>query len=465
MEKMDWSKLISSKRLGSENFTQTSDARTEFERDLDRIIFSTAFRRLQGKTQVFPIPKSDFVHTRLTHSIEVASIGRSLGKLIGRFVLTEIGEKIKEANKQEEISADSFGDIVAAACLSHDIGNPPFGHSGEDSFRHYFLSSNNNKSKKIFSTLSPSEKDDFFRFEGNAEGFRILTNEHPSKKEGGLRLTYSTIASFCKYTCESGLIDHNELSKKVEKRRSSKKVGFFQKEKEIFESVANELGLLKLSDDNVYYTRHPLAFAVEAADNIGYQIMDLEDAHKLKLISTDEVIDLLKPFANSISSDPCNINDLLSISDKNEKVGAFRAKAINSLIYQCYDVFKENYSKIMCGEFDFEITDLIKQKEDLINIENVKPKIFSYEKVVAIESSGRYVITGLLDIYIDAFENMDKKYANNIISLMPEHLRVMYKDSSYDALLKICIYISRMTDIYAIDQFQILTGHKFPEII
>lgn len=462
---MEWTKLISSKRLGSDNYNLSSDARTEFERDLDRIIFSTAFRRLQGKTQVFPIPKSDFIHTRLTHSIEVASIGRSLGKLIGRFVLEEVGGKINEANNQETISHDSFGDIVAAACLSHDIGNPPFGHSGEDAFRHYFLCSNDNKSKNIFSTLSPSEQDDFLRFEGNAEGFRILTNEHPSQKEGGLRLTYSTIASFCKYTCEGGKINYNELGAKIQKRRSSKKIGFFQAEKKIFDKIASELGMLKLSNNKVYYARHPLAFAVEAADNIGYQIMDLEDAHKLKLISTDDVIKLLLPFVSSINGDPCNIEDLLSISDKNEKVGAFRAKAINSLIYQCFDVFKENYNKIMCGEFDYEITDLIEQKEDLIKIDKAKPEIFSYEKVIAIESSGRYIINGLLDIFIDAFENIDKKYAKNLISLMPYYLKVSKKDSNYDALLKICIYISRMTDAYAIYQFQILTGHKFPEII
>jgi dGTPase len=463
--KLDWNKLITSKRLGTDSKNLQADARNEFERDVDRVIFSSAFRRLQDKTQVFPIPKSDFIHSRLTHSIEVASIGRSLGKLVGTFVIKQEGE-IRDGHTNEIITPDTFANIISASCMAHDIGNPPFGHSGEESFRHYYKNHLNNCSKTLFSQLNEkSKEDDFLRFEGNAEGFRILTNDHPSGFEGGLKMTYSTLSTFSKYTCGGGKIDQNALGLTTLKRRSCKKVGFFQSEKEIFEKISQELGLLKLSSKQIYYTRHPLAFVMEAADNISYQIMDLEDGHKLGLISTDEVVDLLKPFTENIENDPCNIDELLKIKDPYEKVGAFRAKSINSLIYQCFEVFKENYSKIMTGEFDSELTDLITQKDQLVKIEEIKgEKLFSYYKVVSIESSGRHVIKGLLELYLDAFENIDDKYGKNIINMLPHHFRVKKGDDPYSVLLKISSYLSRMTDSFAIDQFRSLTGHKFPEI-
>jgi dGTPase len=462
--RLDWNKLISSKRLGTDAPNLQAEARNEFERDVDRIIFSSAFRRLQDKTQVFPIPKSDFIHSRLTHSIEVASVGRSLGKLIGNFILKVEGD-IKDALTNELITAETFSNIIAAACMCHDIGNPPFGHSGEDAFRHYFENYESNSSKEMFEKLNASEKDDFLRFEGNAEGFRILTNDHPSGIPGGLKMTYSTLATFSKYTCEGGKLELNKLGVSLDKRRSNKKVGVFQQEKVVFEKIANELGLLKLSNRHIYFCRHPLSFILEAADNISYQVMDLEDGHKLKLISTNEVIELLAPFAKNIESDPCDINDLLAIKDDFEKVGAFRAKAINRLIYQCYDVFVKNYTKIMTGEFDSELTDLIELKEEFEKLDKIKKeKLFSYYKVVAIESSGRHVISGLLELYLDAYKNIEKKYGENIINMLPPHYRPLKTDSSYVVLLKISSYLSRMTDSFAIDQFRSLTGHKFPDI-
>lgn len=462
--RLDWNKLISSKRLGTDAPNLQADARSEFERDVDRIIFSSAFRRLQDKTQVFPIPKSDFIHSRLTHSIEVASVGRSLGKLIGKYILKTEGE-IKDAHTGEEINPESFSNIIAAACMCHDIGNPPFGHSGEDAFRHYFENYKSNSSKNLFEELSEPEKDDFLRFEGNAEGFRILTNDHPSGYLGGLKMTYTTLATFSKYTCEAGKLDLNTLGNSLKKRRSNKKIGVFQGEKKIFNEIAEQLELLKLSDEQIYFCRHPLSFILEAADNISYQVMDLEDGHKLGLISTDDVIKLLTPFVINIKRDPCKIDDLLAIKDDFEKVGAFRAKAINCLIYQCYAVFEKNYEKIMTGDFDSELTDLIDQKDEFEKLDEIKKeKLFSYYKVVAIESSGRHVISGLLELYIDAYKNIKKKYGENIINMLPPHYRPLQTDRPYDVLLKISSYLSRMTDSFAIDQFRSLTGHKFPDI-
>lgn len=462
--RLDWNKLITSKRLGTQAPNLQADARNEFERDVDRIIFSSAFRRLQDKTQVFPIPKSDFIHSRLTHSIEVASVGRSLGKLIGKFIIKTEG-LIKDSHTGEEINPETFSNIIAAACMCHDIGNPPFGHSGEDAFRNYFENYKNNSSKDLFESLNKSEQGDFFRFEGNAEGFRILTNDHPSGYPGGLKMTYTTLAAFSKYTCEAGELKLNSLGNSVNKRRSSKKVGVFQEEKKIFNEIALELGLLKLSEKQIYFCRHPLSFILEAADNISYQVMDLEDGHKLGLISTNEVIELLKPFVLNITNDPCNIDELLAIKDDYEKVGAFRAKAINSLIYQCYDVFEKNYIKIMTGEFDSELTDLIEQNNEFEKLDEIKKeKLFSYYKVVSIESSGRHVISGLLELYLDAYKNLKKKYGENIINMLPLHYRPSEKDRPYIVLLKISSYLSRMTDSFAIDQFRSLTGHKFPDI-
>lgn len=462
--KLDWNKLITSKRLGADNLKYKYDDRTEFERDVDRIIFSSSFRRLQDKTQVFPMPKSDFVHSRLTHSIEVASIGKSLGKIAGQFILKKEGN-ISDPNGQEEINANTFGDIVAAACLCHDIGNPPFGHSGEESFRLYYSNFFDKIEAEKFKELTKREKDDFYRFEGNAEGFRIITNDHPSGVPGGLKLTYTTLSVFCKYPIEGGEIDLNVLGRKINKRRSKKKLGIFQKEKEIYYKIGKELELLNLSESNLYFCRHPLSFLVEAADNICYQIMDLEDGHKLGLVETSEVIKLLEPIAFSIKGDPCDKNSLESIKDKYEKIGAYRAKSINSLIYQVIEVFKENYNKIMTANFDSELTDHIKQKKEFDKINALKPELFSNFKIIAMESAGRHVIKGLLDLYIDAFLNLDKKYGKNLICNLPTIYKVNENESPYDVLLKLTSYISRMTDSYAIDLYRTLSGHKLPEII
>lgn len=462
--KLSWNKLITSKRYGIENNLKMDlDARTEFERDYDRIIFSTPFRRLKDKTQVFPVPKSDFVHNRLTHSIEVSCIGRSIGKIVGNFILKN--ETVVDSNDSSNIiTASDFGYILSAACLAHDIGNPPFGHSGEEAFRIYYKKRFNLEQPFLRTSINDSQKNDLLFFEGNAEGFRILTNEHPSNVKGGLKLTLSTLSSFCKYPRESLVKDQNELGKKVEKRRSFKKFGFFQTEKEIYKEIADQLGLISLSDNYYYWCRHPLSFLVEAADNIAYTIMDLEDAHKLKLITHDEVKKLLIPIAENIPKDPCNTSQILSMGNKDEIIGAFRAKAINSLIFQTCDVFKNNYSAIMNGIFDSELTEHIIQKEEFKCISDKTKEFFKDNKVIQIESSGRFVVGGLLDIYLDAFLNMNEKYGENLITNLPIQFRVDQKMSDYEVLLRLSTYISRMTDNYAIDLYRKLSGINLPEI-
>jgi len=461
--RLSWDSLVTTERYQGGVYKLDTDARTEFERDIDRIIFSSPFRRLKDKTQLFPVPNSDFVHTRLTHSIEVASIGRSLGKLAGKFILGR--ERVVDAwDPSTEIKADDFGCIVAAACCAHDIGNPPFGHSGEEAFRDFFDKRFKSDEFQKRYRLSHEEEEDFRNFEGNAEGFRILTHDHPSGRPGGLKLTYTTLAAFTKYPKQAGDVKLNETGKLCKERRSGKKHGFFQQEKEIFREIAGKLGLIMLSDGGDYWCRHPLAFLVEAADNISYLIMDLEDGHKLKLISTDDVVSLLRPIATQIPDDPCAIDDLENIGNADEKVGAYRAKAINSLIYQCYEVFKINYEDIMVAKYDGELTDSIKLSGELSAIKNANNKFFSYDKVVQIESGGRHVIDGLLRIYFDAYMNMNKIYGRNLIDSLPRQFRILSGTPIYEALLKISGYISRMTDNFAINHYRVLTGHRLPEI-
>jgi len=463
--RLDWNKLITSKRFGATTYDLSTDARTEYERDLDRIIFSSPFRRLKDKTQVFPIPKSDFIHNRLTHSIEVSSIGRSLGKLAGRFILDK-EKQIKDAEGREDISPSTLGHIVAAACLAHDIGNPPFGHSGEQSFRVFFKKFFKKKKNKDFvKELTEKQKKDLFEFEGNAEGFRILTNDHPSGQLGGLKLTYSTLGAFTKYPKESIVEKLNSKGELVPKRRSSKKIGFFQSEGVIFEKVAIELGLIRLSDSEKYWCRHPLSFLVEAADNITYTLMDIEDGHKLRLISTDEVVDLLKPIANSLPNDPCPVEEFDRIKNQDERVGAYRAKAINALVFQAAKAFEDNYEKIMTALYDSELTESISSHRDFEKLSIRTHQFFKYEKVVEIEFAGMHVVSGLLSIYLDAYRNMDEKYAKNLIGNLPKQFQFDSTTSKYEVLLKISTYISRMTDNYALDYYRKLTGHKLPEII
>ena len=379
--RMEWSKLMTDKRLKATTYANLDfDARNEFQRDIDRIVFSSSFRRLQDKTQVFPLPINDFVHTRLTHSLEVASVGRSLGKLVGNFIVDR-GE-----TKGTSLTSDDFGNVVSAACYSHDIGNPPFGHSGEKAIGTYFTSE---KGKEIIKSLTPSQRKDLEMFEGNAAGFRILTNDHPSKVEGGLRLTYATLGAFSKYPTGSVKSKYNELGKSIDNRKSHSKFGYFQSESSLIEEVANECGLIQLSTDDSEvksWCRHPLTFLMEAADTICYYIIDLEDGHKIKIISTEEAEELLFAIVNESPDTRCDKNDWKSIAHPDERIGALRAKAINTLVYESYSTFKENYDGMMTGNFDKEIPDIFHSKKHLDKIKEMSiENLYNHVNVVEVE--------------------------------------------------------------------------------
>ncbi len=453
---MNWEKLLSNKLLGDNKSSKIklTDGRSQFQRDFDRIVFSPAFRRLQDKTQVFPLPESDFVHTRLTHSLEVSCVGRSLGSLVGEKILT------KDKKLAKKYTSVHFGEIVAAACLAHDIGNPPFGHSGEDAIAEYFR---NNNGKQFKDIIADEKKwTDFTRFEGNAQGFRIITKLQNPNSGGGLKLTCAALAAFTKYPKES-LITQKEKSGK-NKSKPYKKFGFFQSEKKLFAEVAEETGLIKNGLKNDYWwSRHPLAFLVEAADDICYMIMDLEDGFRLGLLTFQETESLLKPLIKSKMTS-------YEGRSRNDKIGYLRAKAINDIVTELADAFVDNEDKILAGKFEPDLVSVISSGQQLEEIKRIsKQEIYSFKSVVEREAAGYEVLGGLLDTLINAVNDIyngnPSWKSKNLMKLFPgQFLDANGKpdDDLYLRLLKITDFVSGMTDSYAVSLYRKIKGISLP---
>ncbi len=457
---MNWSTLFSQKRLGEKkNKLNTQSDRSNFEKDYDRVVFSSAFRRLQDKTQVIPLPESDFVHTRLTHSLEVSCVGRSLGKIVGK-------EIIDRHKLYSIININDFAAIVATACLSHDLGNPPFGHSGESAISNYFKNGNG---KKYETLINNKDKwSDLINFEGNANGFKMLTSSRKSIG-GGVKLTYTTLASFVKYPTKS-----SKEKKEIEKYKdkiSFKKYGYFQTDREIFCDIFDSLEIDKVTD--YYYLRHPLAFLVEASDDICYRIMDFEDGIRIGLIPYSEGEKLLKEIAGK-EFDKGKYN---AIKDRREKIGYLRAKVINKLINECSVIFLDNENNILNGKFDKQLIDKINQKDILFNIERISvDKVYKSKNVIQIEVAGFKVVGGLLDMFIEAvndlYEYKDKKklekekpLSSNLINILPEQFLLDGKpnDDLYERILQICEFVAGMTDSYAVMLYKRLQGIELPK--
>ncbi len=453
---MDWQNLLSRKLLCDEkSISQNSnDGRSPFQRDFDRIVFSSAFRRLQDKTQVFPLPESDFVHTRLTHSFEVSCVGRSLGTLIGSTVI----KRHKEL--KEKYTHFHLGEIVAAACLAHDIGNPPFGHSGEDAIAEYFK---NGDGKQFKDSLTGLEWNDLTKFEGNAQGFRLLTKLQNPNIKGGLRLTCATLASFTKYPKESFTPD----SKLIEtgKAKLFKKFGFFQSEKDLFSEVAVEVGLKERANnqDNLWWKRHPLTFLVEAADDICYRIMDLEDGFHLGLVSFKETEELLLPFAKGQKLNAYNNRD------ENDKIGYLRAKSISSVVNKLSEIFLDEEKNLLEGKLEADLISLLPFGNVLEMIQQISiEKIYSFTSVVEREAAGYEVIGGLLESFISAANefaagNISPK-SKTLLKLLPKNFLSDDKTESglYYRLLGITDFISGMTDSFAVSLYRKIKGISLP---
>ncbi|MFK7050434.1 MULTISPECIES: deoxyguanosinetriphosphate triphosphohydrolase [Flavobacterium] len=436
---MNWEQLLSLKKQGDTNKRlrkEQDETRLGFEVDYDRVIFSAAFRSLQDKTQVIPLSKTDFVHTRLTHSLEVSVVGRSLGRLVGKKIL----EKYPSLQEVHGYQPNDFGAIVAAAALAHDIGNPPFGHSGEKAIGEYFSIGNGQKFKD---ELTDKEWQDLIDFEGNANGFSVLTSSRPGV-EGGLRLTYATLGAFMKYPKES-------LPKKPTSNISDKKYGFFQQDKSFFKEVAEELGLISnKSGHDIRYERHPLAYLVEAADDICYTIIDFEDGINLGLVSEDYALEyLIKLVKDSIDTSKYN-----ALTTKEDRISYLRALAIGSLINDAVHVFIENEELILQGTFPYSLTDKSKYKAQMNDIINLSIKnIYQSREVIEKEINGYQIINNLLDKFITAynnkFEGNETNFDKLLLKILPEKHHIE-KESLYERLLHICHFVSMLTDSNAL---------------
>lgn len=443
---MNWQQLISNKRFGLEEIHEMrKDDRSEFQRDFDRLIFSAPFRRLQNKTQVFPLPGSIFVHNRLTHSLEVSCVGRSLGDSISNRLLAKHPE-LAESHVSE------IGAIVSAACLAHDLGNPPFGHSGEKAISTYF---SEGKGQELKSQLSPREWEDLTHFEGNANAFRLLTHQFLGRRKGGFVMTYSTLASIVKYPFPSILAGKKS------------KFGFFTTEEQDYLKIAEELGIKRLSAEGeaIRYARHPLVFLVEAADDICYQMMDIEDAYKLKLLTPRETKELYQLFLDEPKKK--RVEEVFNlVADENEQIAYLRATVIGLLIKECTQVFIENEADILEGKFEDALIKRISPPlcEAYKRCSQVAVhKIYRSRDVLDIELAGFHVISTLLELMIDAVQSPDKAYSQLLINRVSSQYDIE-SPTLYGKIQAVLDYISGMTDVYALDLYRKIKGNSLPAV-
>ncbi|HET8736703.1 MAG TPA: dNTP triphosphohydrolase [Pricia sp.] len=432
---MDWEELLSLRRYGDTHKRlrkEQDDTRLGFEVDYDRIIFSAAFRSLQDKTQVIPLSKTDFVHTRLTHSLEVSVVGRSLGRIAGKKIL----EKHPHLGETLGYRFNDFGAIVAAAALAHDIGNPPFGHSGEKAIGEFFVKG---PGAKYRSVLSDAQFQDLVDFEGNANGFRLLTQSRKGV-EGGLRLSFATLGAFMKYPKES-------LPKKPTQHIAEKKFGFFQSEKQEFEEIAESLGLISTGKGSaISYTRHPLTYLVEAADDICYTIIDFEDGINLGLISEEYALEYLI----NLVKDSINTKKYYSLDFQEDRLSYLRALAINTLIKDATAIFDANEHKILKGTFDTALLDQSHYQAQIQDIISLSiEKLYRSHEVREKEIAGYRVISDILETYSNALMAKKEHKASNFDTLMLRTLPEFYGNTEigvYEILLNTCCYVASLSD-------------------
>ena len=442
---MNWQQLLSAKRFGQEDYTgETRHERTEYQRDYDRLIFSSPFRRLQNKTQVFPLPGSIFVHNRLTHSLEVSSVGRSLGENVGRV--------LRERYPNSSAHFEEIGSIVSAACLAHDLGNPPFGHSGEKAISAFF---SEGKGKELLETVEREgcRWSDFTNFEGNANAIRLLMHRFRGRRRGGFAMTYSTLASIVKYPHSS------ELS------GEKKKFGFFASEEKDYQAIAKTLGITQLHENPLQLAHYPLVYLVEAADDICYQVMDIEDAHKLHIITAEKAIELMLNFFDGEKRER-RMRNLQIVSDVNEQIAYLRSSVIGLLINECCSAFLENETKILSGEFSGALIKHIspRAKEAYKACSDFAIRhIYRSKDVLDIELAGYRIIGFLLETFTDAIKNPKHAYSKLLLERVPEQFEVD-APTMYGKIQAVIDYISGMTDVYALDLYRKIIGARLPNV-
>ena len=457
---MNWLDCYSSQRLGQER--GSADPRSAYERDYDRIIFSSAFRRLQNKTQVFPLPEHVLVHNRLTHSLEVVSVGRSLGVLVGNALADQ--PEIAKYGEARDFYRNQLKTVISAACLAHDLGNPAFGHSGEEAISKYFKD-RAQTDPQFQRKFTAAQWEDLVRFEGNANAFRILTREFEGRMKGGYQMTYSTLASILKYPCES--VARN---KKLGKHRS--KYGFFQSDRAALEAVVKELPLKQDTREPLAYYRHPFVYLTEAADDICYNIIDYEDAHRLGIITYREVEEDLLALLETdreFEGDRVKRNLQSLRNDPNEAVAYLRAKSINYLVNCCAQSFLDNQDSILKGEFSSSLLGAVAGLEEPLRAIASKSveRIYNHESVIKIELAGFKIMSGLMEDLVEAAltpETDREKRHKKLLGLMPQQYKIRESDPVYEKMMSLLDYVSGMTDNYALELYRNLRGISVPGI-
>lgn len=442
---MNWEQLLSAKRFGMEQYEDTrSHERTEYQRDYDRLIFSSPFRRLQNKTQVFPLPGSVFVHNRLTHSLEVASVGRSLGESVAR--------QLRERYPASGAHLEEIGAIVSAACLAHDLGNPPFGHSGEKAISTFFSEGKGACLREQVESEG-GRWSDFTSFEGNANAIRLLMHQFRGRRKGGFAMTYATLASIVKYPYSS------ELSS------GKNKFGFFASEEKDYCRIADDLGIRRLNDNPLHFARYPLVYLVEAADDICYQVMDIEDAHKLHLITTDRAMELFLGFFEG-ERRKRREEILTMVNDLNEQIAYLRTSVIGLLIEECASVFLANEEEILSGSFNGTLIRHLSQTTataynacSTFAVQN----IYRSKDVLDIELAGYRIIGFLLEVFTDAIRKPDHAYSTLLLNRIPGQYETD-ADTIYGRLQSLVDFVSGMTDVYALDLYRKITGMGLPVV-
>lgn len=467
---MNWQTLYSARRSGDSlrKDANPDAARTSYIRDYDRIIFSSAFRRLQNKTQVFPLPGAVFVHNRLTHSLEVASVGRSLGKAAGDAIADKHfpdPHPLPEASQRHAaFYRHELQSVIASACLAHDIGNPPFGHSGEDAIRTFFRELDGNEAARLQATLTPNQLADFQKFEGNANALRILTHQFNEMEQGGYKLTFATLASIVKYPCTSA-----EGFNKVSGSVSTKKSGFFDSERDTYSAIAQTLDIPKLEGFGEVYARHPFVFLVEAADDICYRIIDLEDAHRLGILSLQDFKELFLPFFETeahYNSLKYVEQKLSKIIDDNQQVQFIRAKWIGLMVTKLTAAFLAAEDALLQGILDRSLLECLGDTDRALlrRISNYSIKaVYSYKSVLEIEAAGYHIIGGLLKAFVGAVLQQKHSRSTKLLQLLPKQFPIT-GESLYHDVQSIVDFISGMTDLYAMDTYRKITGISIPEL-
>ena len=443
-----WQALLPQERLGVGANKGPISYRTDFQKDFDRLIFSAAFRRLQDKTQVFPLAQTDYVRTRLTHSLEVSSVCRSLG--------TMLGEHLVANNRLNAMTSSDLGAILAAGALAHDIGNPPFGHAGEEAISRFFK--RNPVGIKALEDMTEAQKADFLAFEGNAQAFRVLTRLQNSDNIGGLQLSLPVLASIIKYPCASS-------NKPQDHNVAFKKFNYFQSEKVLFDMVATGCQMVPHPTIDGVWFRHPLAYLLEAADDICYHLVDLEDAYRLSLIDSGTIMRFFESVIISSSEIPSKLHRITRAKDRIEYMRAF---TIGLLIDQAMTVFIDNEEAIVRGEFETTLFDLMPAEKALREIKVYSQEhIYHSDSVLEVGIAGFKVLDTLLEAFVGAVEQGSEGGARTrmLLKFLPDQFfdekREISKDA-YTRVKKVTDFVSGMTDRYAVKVFKMITGVDLP---